>query len=196
LYFDWPWLALLAPLGLIPTLMAYIRWQRRRVFMTPADLIVESGIVTTQAVSFPIHDIDTIEARRTLPGKVFDYGDVAVFSGPQTQVFEKLHPFSRFMTAYQARRQFAAGWPEPDGRFLPAPSHGLLPGPMPDEPWREPVGARSGDRPQRGVIDGRYRRLGHQVSGTGGGAIAWSTLLRLVALCVVLSVVIALMTGL
>lgn len=134
LYFDWPWLALLAPLGLIPTLMAYIRWQRRRVFMTPADLIVESGIVTTQAVSFPIHDIDMIEARKTLPGKVFDYGDVAVFSGPQAQVFEKLHPFNSFMAAYQARRQLAAGWPEPDGRFLPAPSHGLLPGPTPDEP--------------------------------------------------------------
>lgn len=185
LYFDWPWLALLAPLGLIPTLMAYFRWQRRCLFLIPTDLVVESGVVTTQAVSFPIRDIDMIEARKTLFGKMFDYGDVAIYSGPQAQVFEKLYPFNSFMAAYQARRQFAAGWPELDGRWLPSPPRGRLPGPPPREPRRE----------RTPVIEGRYRRLDYRAPSGGDRPSGWGAFLRLIALCLVISVVITLIIG-
>lgn len=148
LYAERLWLALLAPVALIPSLLAYARWQRRRLFLTPTELIIESGVATTRAVSFPLHDIDVMEARQTLLGKVFDYGDIAIFSGLQAQDFQKLHPFSRFMAVYQVCRRASAGWPEPDRRWLPPPAFAPLPGPRPREPQRA----------REHAIDTRYRR--------------------------------------
>ena len=185
LYGEWPWLSMLAPLGFTPSLLAYVRWQRRCLFLTLTDIIIEWGVATTQAVSFPIRDIDMIEARKTLAGKALDYGDIAIFSGPNVQTFEKLHPFTSFMATYQAYRQFLSGWSEPVSRSLPAPSGNRLLGPSWGEPRRE--------RPP--AIDAQYRRLEHRVSGAAGGSVDWSTPFRLIVLVVVISIVIALIIG-
>jgi len=151
LYAAWTWPAtlILAVLCLIPSLVVYARWQRHRLFITATDIIIESSLLTTQSVSFPIRDIDMLEARKPLFGKVFNYGDITIFSGPNTQAFKKLHPFDSFMAAYHARRELQVPWLTPAGRPLSLPADGRLLGPPQEEPQR-----------QRGpVIEGRYRRL-------------------------------------
>jgi hypothetical protein len=149
LYAGWPWLLMLALLAFAPSLLAGVRWCCRRVYLTPTELVMQSGVVNTCAVSFPFREIDMFEARQTLAGKLFDYGDLAVCAGPNAQGIERLHPFGSFMTAYQARWRAAAGWPEADRRWRPAPPFAPLPEPRPREPRREE------DR----VVNGRVRRL-------------------------------------
>lgn len=105
---------------------------------------VRSGVVITHAASFPIWEIDLLEARQSLPGRMFDYGDITILAGPSRQTFGKLHPFGNFMSTYGAYRRMLTRWAGPDGRFLPRPAQGRLPQPPGYEPGRE----------RDGVVDG------------------------------------------
>jgi hypothetical protein len=123
-YADWPGVALLiAPLGFVPSGLAYLRWQRRRLLLTATDITVEWGVVRTCSVRFPLHEIQALEERQTLLGMLLDYGDITIFSASKTLTFDKLHPFRRFVAAYQAYQQWSERWFEPaGGPFLPPPA--------------------------------------------------------------------------
>lgn len=128
---PWPVRITLAAPGLAPFLYAYLQWRQRRLFLPPTEIRIESGVVTVRSARFPLRDVDVLQTRQSLLGKMFDYGDVTIFTGPNAETFERLHSFDRFVAAYQTSRAALPRSLEPRGRFSALPSY--------DDPARLPL---------------------------------------------------------
>jgi uncharacterized membrane protein YdbT with pleckstrin-like domain len=86
-----PWIiggVLLLPvfgLGLVPLVVAWIRYISTELAITNKRVIAKFGFIQRRTVEINLQKIETVQVDQSLPGRLFDYGTILLAGGGNPQ---------------------------------------------------------------------------------------------------------------